>query len=112
LGHRSKIKYRIRLSQYQESKRFNKNIKIDLITPNHEIIQLSPAETNAENIAKMLSAHCAILLKGGHHQKNWCRYFIYKRDHPVFAKSSLTKNMVQGCVYRLLLFLTLLLGNG
>jgi hydroxymethylpyrimidine/phosphomethylpyrimidine kinase len=31
-----------------------KNIKnIDLITPNyHEIIQLSPAETNAENIAK------------------------------------------------------------
>jgi hydroxymethylpyrimidine/phosphomethylpyrimidine kinase len=59
LGHRSKIKYRIRLSQYRKSKRFSKNIKkIDLITPNyHEIIQLSPAETNAENIAKCYQ-HC------------------------------------------------------
>jgi hydroxymethylpyrimidine/phosphomethylpyrimidine kinase len=42
-----------------------KNIK-NVDYAHHEIIQLSPAETNAENIAKMLSA-CAILLKGGHH---------------------------------------------
>jgi hydroxymethylpyrimidine/phosphomethylpyrimidine kinase len=39
LGHRSKIKYRIRLSQYRKSNRFSKILKnIDLITPNyHEI---------------------------------------------------------------------------
>ena len=41
----------------------------DLITPNYnEITQLSSAEANADNIAKMLSKYCAVLLKGGHRQ--------------------------------------------
>jgi hypothetical protein len=56
----------------------------------------------------MLSAHCAILLKGGHHpEKNWYRYFIYKREHPFFTQKIIAhKNMVQVVFYRLLLFLT------
>jgi hypothetical protein len=33
LGHRSKIKYRIRLSQYRKSNRFGKILKNRLITP-------------------------------------------------------------------------------
>lgn len=41
--------------------------KIDLITPNYnEILQLSSEEINADAIAKNLSEHCAVLLKGGH----------------------------------------------
>jgi hypothetical protein len=61
-------------------------------------------------ISKMLSAHCAILLKGGHHpEKLVSILYIQKRDHPVLPKkSSLTENMVQVVFYRLLLFLTLL----
>jgi hydroxymethylpyrimidine/phosphomethylpyrimidine kinase len=45
----------------------------------------------------MLSAHCAILLKGGHHpEKLVSILYIQKRDHPVLPKkSSLTENMVQ-----------------
>jgi hydroxymethylpyrimidine/phosphomethylpyrimidine kinase len=84
--------------------------KIDHYAHHDEIIQLSPAETNAENTAKMLSAYCAILLKGGHHpEKLVSILYIQKRDHPVFSKkSSLTENMVQAVFYRLLLFLTLL----
>jgi hydroxymethylpyrimidine/phosphomethylpyrimidine kinase len=78
---------------------------IDLITPNyHEIIQLSPAE----NTAKMLSAYCAILLKGGHHPEKVSILYT-KRDHPVFTQKIIAqKNMVQVVFYRLLLFLTLL----
>jgi hypothetical protein len=109
LGHRSKIKYRIRLSQYRKSNVLVKyKKKIDLITPNyHEIIQLSPAETNAENIAKMLSAHCAILLKGGHHPEKLVSILYIQRDHPFLPKNHRSqKNMVQVVFYRLL-FLTL-----
>jgi hypothetical protein len=69
--------------------------------------KLSPAETNAENIAKMLSAHCAILLKRRTSSRKIGVDTLYtKKDHP-FKKSSLT-NMVQAVFYRLLLFLTLL----
>lgn len=41
--------------------------KIDLITPNYnEILKLSDAKNTAEEIARNLSKHCAVLLKGGH----------------------------------------------
>ena len=40
---------------------------IYLITPNYnEILQLSSENINADTIAKNLSKHCAVLLKGGH----------------------------------------------
>jgi hydroxymethylpyrimidine/phosphomethylpyrimidine kinase len=83
---------------------------IDHYAHYHEIIQLSPAETNAENTAKMLSAHCAILLKGGHHpEKLVSILYIQKRDHPVFTQKIIAhRKHGSGCVYRLLLFLTLL----
>ncbi len=42
--------------------------QIDLITPNYdEILKLDSIEKNPINIAKKLSFHCAVLLKGGHH---------------------------------------------
>jgi hypothetical protein len=57
----------------------------------------------------MLSAHCAILLKGGHHPEKLVSILYIQREHPFFLpKSSLTENMVQVVFYRLLLFLTLL----
>jgi hypothetical protein len=57
----------------------------------------------------MLSAYCAILLKGGHHPEKIGIDTLYTKDHPVLPKkSSLTENMVQVVFYRLLLFLTLL----
>jgi hypothetical protein len=57
----------------------------------------------------MLSAHCAILLKGGHHPEKLVSILIYKKEIIRFyPKSSLTEKMVQVVFYRLLLFLTLL----
>jgi hydroxymethylpyrimidine/phosphomethylpyrimidine kinase len=112
LGHRSKIKYRIRLSQYRKSKRFSKILKIDLITPNyHEIIQLSPAETNAENIAKMLSAHCAILLKGGHQKKLVSILYIQKEIIPFLPKIIAHRKNGSGCVLSSAIVSNLALGN-
>jgi hydroxymethylpyrimidine/phosphomethylpyrimidine kinase len=47
----------------------------------------------------MLSAYCAILLKGHHPEKNWYRYFIYKRDHPVFTQKIIAhRKHGSGCV--------------
>jgi hydroxymethylpyrimidine/phosphomethylpyrimidine kinase len=88
-----------------------KNIK-NVDYAHHEIIQLSPAETNAENIAKMLSA-CAILLKGGHHpEKLVSILYIQKRDHPVLPKkSSLTEKHGSGCVLSSAIVSNLALGN-
>jgi hydroxymethylpyrimidine/phosphomethylpyrimidine kinase len=45
----------------------------------------------------MLSAHCAILLKGGHHPEKIGIDTLYtKRDHPVLPKNHRSqKNMVQ-----------------
>jgi predicted membrane-bound dolichyl-phosphate-mannose-protein mannosyltransferase len=56
----------------------------------------------------MLSAHCAILLKGGHHPEKLVSILYIQKEHPFLPKSSLTENMVQVVFYRLLLFLTLL----
>jgi hydroxymethylpyrimidine/phosphomethylpyrimidine kinase len=111
LGHRSKIKY-----EYDFLNIENQTVLVKILKNRfnyahyHEIIQLSPAETNAENTAKMLSAHCAILLKGGHHpEKLVSILYIQKRDHPFLPKNHRSqKNMVQVVFYRLLLFLTLL----
>jgi hydroxymethylpyrimidine/phosphomethylpyrimidine kinase len=82
---------------------------IDLITPNyHEIIQLSPAETNAEN-TKMLSAYCAILLKADIIQKKLVSIlYIQKRSSRFTQKIIAHRKHGSGCVFRLLLFLTLL----
>jgi hydroxymethylpyrimidine/phosphomethylpyrimidine kinase len=88
---------------------------IDLITPNyHEIIQLSPAETNAENTAKMLSAYCAILLKGGHHPEKIGIDTLYtkKESIPFFPKkSSLTEKHGSGCILSSAIVSNLALGN-
>lgn len=42
--------------------------EIELITPNYnEVLKLIPTESKLENSIKILSKHCAVLLKGGHH---------------------------------------------
>jgi hypothetical protein len=78
-----------------------------LITPNyHEIIQLSPAETNAEISQNAISI---LLKKADIIQKKIGIDTLYTKSIPFFTqKSSLTENMVQVVFYRLLLFLTLL----
>lgn len=76
--------------------------QIDLITPNYnEILKLSTDNTNAEMIAKGLSNHCPVLLKGGHHPENKGTDVLYAhgastkilpRVHEVFPKHG------SGCV--------------
>jgi hypothetical protein len=87
LGHRSKIKYWIRLSQYRKSNRFSKILKNRFITPNyHEIIYNYLQKLMLKISQNAISAYCAYL-KGGHHpEKNW--YFIYKKIIPFYPKSS------------------------
>jgi hydroxymethylpyrimidine/phosphomethylpyrimidine kinase len=46
----------------------------------------------------MLSAHCAILLKGGHHPENWYRYFIYKEIIRFYPKNHRSQKHGSGCV--------------
>jgi hydroxymethylpyrimidine/phosphomethylpyrimidine kinase len=47
----------------------------------------------------MLSAYCAILLKGGHHPEKIGIDTLYTKDHPVLPKkSSLTEKHGSGCV--------------
>jgi hydroxymethylpyrimidine/phosphomethylpyrimidine kinase len=57
----------------------------------------------------MLSAYCAILLKGGHHPEKIVSILYIQKEHPVFTQKIIAhrKNMVQAVFYRLL-FLTLL----
>jgi hydroxymethylpyrimidine/phosphomethylpyrimidine kinase len=70
--------------------------------------KLSPAETNAENIAKMLSAHCAILLKRRTSSRKIGVDTLYTKERSSVLKNHRSQNMVQAVFYRLLLFLTLL----
>jgi hydroxymethylpyrimidine/phosphomethylpyrimidine kinase len=69
---------------------------IDLITHHHEIIQLSPAETNAENTQNAISILC-YFTKGGHHPEKIGIDTLYtkERSSVLPKKSSLTENMVQ-----------------
>ncbi|MEZ7498982.1 hydroxymethylpyrimidine/phosphomethylpyrimidine kinase [Flavobacterium sp. Arc3] len=66
-----------------ENQEILKNIltQIDLITPNYtEIIQLSNEPTTAEKIAKNLSEHCNVLLKGGHNPTEQGVDYLYIKD--------------------------------
>lgn len=54
---------------------------IDLITPNYnEILKLSSDETDADSIAKKLSEHCAVLLKGGHRSEETGTDYLYVKN--------------------------------
>jgi hypothetical protein len=94
LGHRSKIKYRIRLSQYRKSNRFKKILKNRLITP---IITKSYNYLQQKLMLKIQqNAISTLCLKADIIQKKLVSIlYIQKRDHPVLPKSSLTENMVQ-----------------
>jgi hydroxymethylpyrimidine/phosphomethylpyrimidine kinase len=74
-----------------------KILKNRFITPNYQNHTIISSETNAENIAKMLSAYCAILLKGGHHPEKLVS-ILYKRSSRFTQKSSLTEKHGSGCV--------------
>lgn len=76
--------------------------KIDLITPNYKEIQkLLPQKTSAEHIAKMLSKHCALLLKGGHNQESIGTDYLYTSEEQIILTPN-TINVVEkhgsGCV--------------
>lgn len=76
--------------------------QMDLITPNYkEILQLSTKGINAETIAKNISQHCAILLKGGHNSESLGTDFLFLKDE-VFTLLPETKNIFSkhgsGCV--------------
>lgn len=52
--------------------------KVDLITPNYnEILQFSSVEKTPDTIAKNLSEHCAVLLKGGHNPEEIGFDYLY-----------------------------------
>jgi hydroxymethylpyrimidine/phosphomethylpyrimidine kinase len=89
--------------------------KVDLITPNyHEMLQLSPSETNAENTAKMLSEYCAVLLKGGHHPEELGVDTLYtNKEMTSFLpkKLSLSEKHGSGCVLSSAIASNLTLGH-
>lgn len=67
--------------------------QMDLITPNYkEILQLSTKGINAETIAKNISQHCAILLKGGHNSEALGTDFLFLKDE-IFTLLPETKNI-------------------
>ncbi|TGD57277.1 hydroxymethylpyrimidine/phosphomethylpyrimidine kinase [Flavobacterium humi] len=54
--------------------------QVHLITPNYEeILQLSPLENSAEQIATRLSGYCDVLLKGGHNTTEPGTDYLYSR---------------------------------
>jgi hydroxymethylpyrimidine/phosphomethylpyrimidine kinase len=60
----------------------------------------------------MLSAYCAILLKGGHHpEKLVSILYIQKRDHPVFTQKIIAHKHGSGCVLSSAIVSNLALGN-
>jgi hydroxymethylpyrimidine/phosphomethylpyrimidine kinase len=57
----------------------------------------------------MLSAYCAILLKGGHHPEKIGRYFIYKKEIILFTQKIIAHG--SGCVLSSAIVSNLALGN-
>jgi len=57
---------------------------IDLITPNYtEILKLLPQKTSGEDNAKILSKHCAVLLKGGHNSEEVGTDYLFIKDEKI-----------------------------
>ncbi|MFD2892511.1 hydroxymethylpyrimidine/phosphomethylpyrimidine kinase [Flavobacterium chuncheonense] len=55
--------------------------KIEVITPNYnEILKLNTSENSAEKIAKKLSQHCNVFLKGGHHPTEKGTDYLYLKN--------------------------------
>lgn len=55
--------------------------EIELITPNYnEVLKLIPTENKLENCIEILSKHCAVLLKGGHHPTEIGTDFLHMQN--------------------------------
>lgn len=55
--------------------------KVHLITPNYnEALQLVPSASDAKEAAKKLSAHCNVLLKGGHNEEERGVDYLYTKN--------------------------------
>jgi hydroxymethylpyrimidine/phosphomethylpyrimidine kinase len=84
-----------------------KILKNRLITPNYQNHTIISSETNAENIAKMLSAYCAILLKGGHHPEKLVSILYIQEIIPFYPKIiAHRKTWFRLCFMSRLLFLS------
>ncbi|WP_225869637.1 hydroxymethylpyrimidine/phosphomethylpyrimidine kinase [Pedobacter psychroterrae] len=59
--------------------------RLDLITPNYQEMQHMGNSENAEETARMWSAHCPVLLKGGHNSKAPGTDFLFCADKAVMA---------------------------
>lgn len=89
--------------------------EIDLITPNYqEILKLLPQKTSAEKTAKILSEHCALLLKGGHNpKKNGTDYLFIKNEKITLNPKTTvaTEKHGSGCVLSSAITANLALNN-
>ncbi|WP_140485684.1 hydroxymethylpyrimidine/phosphomethylpyrimidine kinase [Flavobacterium sp. GSA192] len=76
--------------------------QIDLITPNYnEILQLDPNESEAGLIAKKLSEHTAVFLKGGHRLEEIGTDNLYTKNEVVKllpTETKLSEKHGSGCV--------------
>ena len=87
--------------------------KIFLITPNyHEVLQLLPSQ-NAQESAKKLSAHCMVLLKGGHNAEAIGVDYLYTKNDMHILKANSTEISAKhgsGCVLSAAITANLALG--
>lgn len=77
-------------------------VQIDLITPNYkEILKLLPQKTSEEDSAKILSKHCAVLLKGGHNPEEVGTDYLFIKDEKIALTPKttvVTEKHGSGCV--------------
>ncbi|GAA4761173.1 MULTISPECIES: hydroxymethylpyrimidine/phosphomethylpyrimidine kinase [Flavobacterium] len=89
--------------------------KIALITPNYqEILKLLPQKTSAENTAKILSEHCAVLLKGGHNTEEIGTDYLFTKNEKITLNPKTTiaaEKHGSGCILSSAITANLALNN-
>lgn len=93
---------------------FNMMSKILLITPNYnEAMQLLPS-SNAKEAAQKLSAHCNVLLKGGHNNEETGVDYLYTKNQVMKLEATTTGLSAKhgsGCVLSSAITANLALGS-
>lgn len=89
--------------------------QLDLITPNYLEMQRMGNSENAEEAAGIWSAHCPVLLKGGHNDKAPGTDFLFCADKAVMAFTSTSSEVYQkhgsGCILSASITANLALGH-
>jgi hydroxymethylpyrimidine/phosphomethylpyrimidine kinase len=89
--------------------------EVFMITPNFNEVMRLTAATDTKAAAKILSAYCNVLLKGGHNEDEIGVDHLYKRNEVSILKPSVSTASTKhgsGCVLSSAIAANLALGNG